>query len=136
MYDSTLTSYTHTHIYIHTHPLNKIPYNVGNENGIAGASCRLLYSTVQSLLREVCVSVCVRFIQLQPVRAILHCHGGAGGASHFSGLSRWAAQAPGVWASEVAAYGLCSAGAVVVAQGLSCFIARGIFSDQGSNRCP
>ena len=79
------------------------------------------------------MSECVRFIPLQPVRAVLHCHAGA---SHFSVLSRWGAQALGAWASGVAAHGLCSAGSVVVVHGLSCFAARGIFSDPGSNWCP
>ena len=42
----------------------------------------------------------------------------------------------GTWASVVAARGLYSAGSVVVAHGLSCSAACGIFPDQGSNPCP
>ena len=93
-----------------------MPCNVSNENEIAGTSGRLLHSTLQSLFRDVCESVCVRFIPLQPVRAVLHCHAGA---SHSSGLSRWGAQALGVWASGVAAYGLCSAGSELWCTGLA-----------------
>ena len=40
-----------------THPLNKISYNVCNENEIAGTSCRLLHSTVQSIKGCVCVKI-------------------------------------------------------------------------------
>ena len=39
-------------------------------------------------------------------------------------------------ASAVAAPGLVSTGSVLVAQGLSCSEACGIFLDQGSNPCP
>ena len=39
-------------------------------------------------------------------------------------------------ASPVAEHGLQSAGSVVLAHGLSCSAACGIFSDQGSNLCP
>ena len=45
-------------------------------------------------------------------------------ASHCSGLSCCGAQAPGTQIS------------VVVAHGLSCSAACGIFPDQGSNPCP
>ena len=41
-----------------------------------------------------------------------------------------------VVASLVAEHGLRSAGSVVVAHGLSCSAACGIFPDQGSNPCP
>ena len=44
-------------------------------------------------------------------------------ASHYRGLSCWGAQAP-------------DAHSVVVAHGLSCSAACGIFPDQGSNLCP
>ena len=42
----------------------------------------------------------------------------------------------GARASLVVALGLYSAGSVVVAHGLSCSAACGIFPDQGSNPCP
>ena len=42
----------------------------------------------------------------------------------------------GSWASVIVARGLQSAGSVVVALGLSCSVACGIFPDQGSNPCP
>ena len=57
-------------------------------------------------------------------------------ASHCSGFSCCRAQALGMQASVVAARGLQSAGSVVVAHGLSCSTACGIFPDQGSNLCP
>ena len=41
-----------------------------------------------------------------------------------------------VVASLAAEHGLKSAGSVVVAHGLSCSAACGIFPDQGSNPCP
>ena len=57
--------------------------------------------------------------------------------------SRCGAQALGTWASEVVACGLSScgsralsAGPVVVAHGLSCSVACGIFLGQGLNPCP
>ena len=46
------------------------------------------------------------------------------------------AQALGVWALVVVAPGLYSTGSVVVAHGLSCSAACGIFLDQGLNPCP
>ena len=39
-------------------------------------------------------------------------------------------------ASLVVEHKLKSVGSAVVARGLSCFVARGIFLDQGSNLCP
>ena len=42
----------------------------------------------------------------------------------------------GLRASVVVACGLWSAGSVVVAHGLNCSAARGIFPDQGLNPCP
>ena len=42
----------------------------------------------------------------------------------------------GTGASVVVARGLWSAGSVVVAHGLSCSMACGIFPDRGSNPCP
>ena len=39
------------------------------------------------------------------------------------------------WASAVVAPGLQRAGSVVVAPGLTCSVACGIFPDQGSNPC-
>ena len=39
------------------------------------------------------------------------------------------------WASAVVAPGLQRAGSVVVARGLTCSVACGIFPDQGSNPC-
>ena len=64
--------------------------------------------------------LCVGLLQLRRVGATLP---GGVTASHCSGLSR-GAQAPGVWASVVAAHRL------------SCFMACGIFLDLGSNPCP
>ena len=61
---------------------------------------------------------------------------GWGAPSHNDGFSSCRAQAPGVWASVVVARGPWSAGSVVVAHGLSCSEAYGIFPDQGSNPCP
>ena len=61
---------------------------------------------------------------------------GRGEPSHNDGFSSCRAQAPGVWASAVAARGPWSAGSVVVAPGPSCPEAYGIFPDQGSNPCP
>ena len=50
--------------------------------------------------------------------------------------SHCGAQALGARASVVVARVLQSAGSVVVAHGLSCSAAYGIFPDQGSNPCP
>ena len=61
------------------------------------------------------------------------------GASHCSGFSRCSARALGMWASVVVVHGLSSWGtqaSVVMVHGLSCFLACGIFLDQGSNLCP
>ena len=55
---------------------------------------------------------------------------------HCSGFSCCGAQALGAQASVVAARGLQSAGSVVVAHGLSCSLACGIFLDHCSNPCP
>ena len=57
------------------------------------------------------------------------------------GFSLWwllllRSRAPGAWVSVVVAWGLQSAGSAVVAHGLSCSMACGIFPDQGSNPCP
>ena len=57
-------------------------------------------------------------------------------ASHCSGLSCCGAWALGTRASVVVAGRLLSAGSVVVAHGLRCSAACGIFPDQGSNPCP
>ena len=63
----------------------------------------------------------VGFLQLQQERATLHC-------------SEWASHCG---ASLVAEHGVSGARAlVVVAQGLSCSAARGIFPDQGLNLSP
>ena len=51
------------------------------------------------------------------------------------GFSCCGARALGTWASVVVARGLCGAGSVVVAHGLSCSAACGIFPDQGLNPC-
>ena len=57
-------------------------------------------------------------------------------AAASGGFSCCGAGALGVRASVVVARGLWSAGSVVVAHGLSCSAACGIFPDQGSNPCP
>ena len=57
-------------------------------------------------------------------------------ASHCSGFSCCGAQALGSRASVVVARRLQNTGSVVVAHGLSCSPACGIFLDQGSNPCP
>ena len=57
-------------------------------------------------------------------------------ASHCGGFSCCGARALGVQASVVVALGLWSAGSVVVAHGISCSTACGIFPDQGLNPCP
>ena len=56
-------------------------------------------------------------------------------ASHCGGFSCCGAQALGAWASVVVACRLQNAGSVVVAHGLSCSAACGIFLDQGLNLC-
>ena len=56
-------------------------------------------------------------------------------ASHCSGLSCSRAQALGHVVSVAVAPGLWIRGSTVVAQGLSCSAACGIFPDQGSNLC-
>ena len=58
----------------------------------------------------------------------LHC---CAWASHCGGFSCCGARPLGAWASVVVAVG-----SVVVAHGLSCSAACGIFPDQGSNLCP
>ena len=55
---------------------------------------------------------------------------------HCGGFSCWEARSPDVWASVVAAHRPSSTGSAVVAHGLSCSIACGIFLDQGSNIRP
>ena len=64
-------------------------------------------------------------------------------ASHCGGFSCYRAWALGARASVIVARGLSlmacglySAGSVVVAPGLSCSAACGIFPDQGSSPCP
>ena len=89
----------------------------------------------------------VGFLQLWRAGATLRC----AWASHCSGFSCCGAQAPGVQASVVVALqaqqlqcagsvvvacGFQSAVSVVVAHGLSCSAAFGIFPDQSSNLCP
>ena len=54
-------------------------------------------------------------------------------------LSSWAAQAPhssGFSCCGAPALGTQHMGSVVVEHGLSCFVACGIFPDQGLNLCP
>ena len=65
--------------------------------------------------------------------ATLHC---GARTSHCGGFSCCRTRALGAWASVVVARGLWSVGSVVVAHGLSCSVACGIFPDQGSNPCP
>ena len=85
--------------------------------------------------------LCTGFIQLRRAGDTLRC---CARASHCGGFSCCEARALGMWASVVVAHrlsscGLCrlqSAGSVVVAHGLSCSAARGIFPDQGLNPCP
>ena len=57
-------------------------------------------------------------------------------SSRCGGFCCCGAWALGAWASVVVGRGLQSAGSVVVAHGLSCSTACGIFPDQGSNPCP
>ena len=66
----------------------------------------------------------------------------SGRAFHCGGVSCGGAQALGAWATGVAPHGLsrCGSwildtGSVVVARGLSCSAACGIFPDQGLNPC-
>ena len=88
------------------------------------------------------------FLQLGRVRAILR---RGVRASHCNGFSCCGARALGMRASVVVAHGLQwlwhmgsvvvdrglqSTGSVVVAHGLTCSAACGIFPDQGSNPCP
>ena len=65
-------------------------------------------------------------------RATLHCNVWA---SHCGNFYCCGAQALGPQASIVAACGFWGAGSVVVAHGLSCSAACGIFLGQGSNPC-
>ena len=65
--------------------------------------------------------LCVGFLQLWRARVTLHC---GARASHCDGFSCCGARALGTQAS------------VVVAHGLSCSAACGIFLDQGLNPCP
>ena len=65
------------------------------------------------------------FLQLRRARATLHC---GARASHCSGSSCCGARA--------LEHGLQNTGSVVVAHGLHCSAACGIFPDQGSNPCP
>ena len=73
------------------------------------------------------------FLLLQRAGATLCC---SEWASHCGGFSCCGARALGVWASVVVARGLYSADSVVVAHGLSCSTACGIFPDQGLNPYP
>ena len=60
-------------------------------------------------------------------------------SSHCGGFSCCGARALGMWASVVVVHGLSSWGtqaSVVMVHGLSCFLACGIFLDQGLNLCP
>ena len=80
----------------------------------------------------------VGFLQLQRVGATLGC---GAWASHCGGLlwsmgSRHAGFSSCRAGSVAVARELQSAGSVVVAHGLSCSAACGIFLDQGSNPCP
>ena len=52
------------------------------------------------------------------------------------GFSCFRAQDLDMLASVTGVHGLSSPGLVVLAQGLSCPVASGIFPDQGSNSCP
>ena len=63
------------------------------------------------------------------------CSGCGAQASHGGGFSCCRAQALGCGPFVVAAHGLESTGSVVMAQGLSCSMASGIFLDQGLNPC-
>ena len=63
------------------------------------------------------------------------CSGCGAQASHGGGFSCCRAQALGCGPLVVAAHGLESTGSVVMAQGLSCSMASGIFLDQGLNPC-
>ena len=56
-------------------------------------------------------------------------------ASHCGGFSCCGTQALGARASVAVARGVQSAGSVVVAHGLGCSVACGIFPDQGANPC-
>ena len=73
------------------------------------------------------------FLQLLRVGATPRC---SARTSHCGGPSCCRVRAPGAWASVVVARRLQSAGSVVVAHGLRCSAACGIFPDQGSNPCP
>ena len=70
------------------------------------------------------------FLQLWRAGATLRC---SAWASHCGGFSCCGAWALGTRAAVVVAPGLQSAGSVVVAHGLRCSAACGIFLDQGSN---
>ena len=73
------------------------------------------------------------FLQLRQAGTTLLC---SAQASHCSGFSCCGAQALGMQASAVVACGLQSTGSEVVAHGLSCSAACGIFPDQGLNPRP
>ena len=73
------------------------------------------------------------FLQLRRAGAALPC---SARASHCGGFSCCGAPALGVRVSAVEARRLQSAGSVVVAHGLSCSMACGIFPEEGSNPCP
>ena len=77
--------------------------------------------------------LCTGFLQLRRAGSALHCRAWA---SHCSGFCCCGAWALGARASVVAARRLQSAGSVVVAHGLSCSVACGIFPDQVLNPCP
>ena len=80
---------------------------------------------------------CARaFLQLQRAGATLHC---GAWASHCGGFSCCRAhRLQQLWhvGSVIVARRLQSTGSVVVAHGLSCSTACGIFPDQGLNPCP
>ena len=67
---------------------------------------------------------CVGFLQLWRAGTTLRC---GARASHCCDFSCCRARVLGAWASAVVAGGLQSAGSVVVAHGLSCSLACGIF---------
>ena len=73
------------------------------------------------------------FLQLLRAGATLCC---GAWASRCGGFSYCRARALGTWVSAVVAHRLQSAASVVVAHGLSCSGACGIFPDQGLNPCP
>ena len=89
--------------------------------------CLFIFGCIGSLLLH------VGFLQLRRAGATFHCSVRASHCGSFSCCRAWAL---GAQASVVVACRLQSAGSVVVAHGLSCFAACGIFPDQSSNPCP